>query len=324
MLALDLLRYESIGWAEELLDAAAAADVSQLPRLYTCRQSLRLHRAPRDRRRLRPESGGVGDRPALRRLPTRVEHHVAGPSPTSTPVGSNVASRSGADMAAEPRPGFRRVVRHGANAVATAGGGACRGSHEGSPTKTSPPPAPMATRLGSRSRSPGTGGPSPIPIPTGRWPPTAKGLNTPESTESSCKRPSSPEMPPDSKPATATASDALELFDTAIDTYHRVGNHPGLAITLANLAVFFDRTEQSDIAATIYGSSTRYQSIVAVAGTSRSRGTPPRRARRHPLRPLCRDRGGARFRGRRRLRPPPDPTRPPTERPAGLTTNRAS
>ena len=35
MLGLDLLRYEPIGWAEEILDAAVAADVRQLPRLYT-------------------------------------------------------------------------------------------------------------------------------------------------------------------------------------------------------------------------------------------------------------------------------------------------
>ena len=35
MLGCYLLRYESIGWAEELLDAAVAADVRQLPRLYT-------------------------------------------------------------------------------------------------------------------------------------------------------------------------------------------------------------------------------------------------------------------------------------------------
>ena len=30
-----LLRYESVGWAAEILDAATAADVRRLPRLYT-------------------------------------------------------------------------------------------------------------------------------------------------------------------------------------------------------------------------------------------------------------------------------------------------
>ena len=50
----------------------------------------------------------------------------------------------------------------------------------------------------------------------------------------------------------------LELFDVAIDSYHRAGNHVDLAATLADLAVFFDRDGQPDIAATIYGTSTHY------------------------------------------------------------------
>jgi predicted ATPase len=35
LLGYPLLRYEAVGWAEEILDAATAADVRQLPRLYT-------------------------------------------------------------------------------------------------------------------------------------------------------------------------------------------------------------------------------------------------------------------------------------------------
>ena len=40
--------------------------------------------------------------------------------------------------------------------------------------------------------------------------------------------------------------------------FHRAGNHVDLAAALADLAVFFDRIEQPEIAATIYGASTRY------------------------------------------------------------------
>jgi hypothetical protein len=39
MLGFVLLRYEPIGWAEEILEAAAAADVPQLPRVYTAASS---------------------------------------------------------------------------------------------------------------------------------------------------------------------------------------------------------------------------------------------------------------------------------------------
>jgi hypothetical protein len=54
---------------------------------------------------------------------------------------------------------------------------------------------------------------------------------------------------------------ALALFSTAIDAFHRAGNVAFLAATLASLAVFFDRFERPEIAATIYGASTRQASI---------------------------------------------------------------
>ena len=50
----------------------------------------------------------------------------------------------------------------------------------------------------------------------------------------------------------------MALFDTAIDAYHRAGNTLDLAATLTSLAVFFDREDQFETAATIYGTSTRY------------------------------------------------------------------
>jgi predicted ATPase len=49
----------------------------------------------------------------------------------------------------------------------------------------------------------------------------------------------------------------LELFDTAIDAYQRAGNNADLSSVLAELAVFFDRNGRSETAATIYGTSNR-------------------------------------------------------------------
>ena len=63
---------------------------------------------------------------------------------------------------------------------------------------------------------------------------------------------------PASKPSTANVDQGLALFDTAIDAFHRAGNHVDLAAALAELAVFFDRNAQPETAATIYGTSTRY------------------------------------------------------------------
>jgi tetratricopeptide (TPR) repeat protein len=49
---------------------------------------------------------------------------------------------------------------------------------------------------------------------------------------------------------------ALALFETAIDSFHRAGDHATLATSLAYLAVLFERIERPEVAATIYGTST--------------------------------------------------------------------
>jgi hypothetical protein len=55
--------------------------------------------------------------------------------------------------------------------------------------------------------------------------------------------------------------EALDLYDDAIESFHRAGNVAFLAATLASLAVFFDRFDHPEVAATVYGSSTRQASI---------------------------------------------------------------
>jgi hypothetical protein len=49
---------------------------------------------------------------------------------------------------------------------------------------------------------------------------------------------------------------ALALIDTALDGLHRAGNVSSLAGALSHLAVCFDRIDQPDVAATLYGAST--------------------------------------------------------------------
>lgn len=50
--------------------------------------------------------------------------------------------------------------------------------------------------------------------------------------------------------------DALVLFDTALDSFDRSGNHGDLSTTLAYLTVCFDRIGRPEIAATLCGTST--------------------------------------------------------------------
>jgi hypothetical protein len=48
----------------------------------------------------------------------------------------------------------------------------------------------------------------------------------------------------------------LALFDTALDGLHRAGNPGSVVLGFPNLAVCFDRFDQPDVAATIYGAGT--------------------------------------------------------------------
>ena len=59
---------------------------------------------------------------------------------------------------------------------------------------------------------------------------------------------------------------ALDLFDLAIDGFHRSGDLGNLFPALGSLAVHFDRVEQPDLAARIYGASTHSAHIAAVPG----------------------------------------------------------
>jgi tetratricopeptide (TPR) repeat protein len=60
----------------------------------------------------------------------------------------------------------------------------------------------------------------------------------------------------------------LELFDTAIDACHRGGNIADLSMVLSELAVFFDRAGKHDTAAIVQGSSNRYPTDIYVIGLS--------------------------------------------------------
>jgi hypothetical protein len=53
---------------------------------------------------------------------------------------------------------------------------------------------------------------------------------------------------------------ALALFDAALDIFHAAGNVTSVGASLGLLAVCFDRFDQPDVAATLYGAST-YRAI---------------------------------------------------------------
>src|SRR5262249_44146896 len=58
--------------------------------------------------------------------------------------------------------------------------------------------------------------------------------------------------------------DGLILFDEGLDAAQRGGSHTQVGMAIAHLACVFRDLGRDEIAATIYGSSTRYPSIWAV------------------------------------------------------------
>jgi hypothetical protein len=146
LLAFDLVRLESVGSAEELLAAATAADVRQLPRLYSAASIGSYSGRPEIALGYAHRAGTLGTDP-------RYDGFPPGVSSTSEGVGHLYAGRIDrclelwAGMAADPQPGLRRF---GVWAW-------CCGCHrrqvgttkpDGSPTTTSPPFAPTAARAG--------------------------------------------------------------------------------------------------------------------------------------------------------------------------------
>ena len=214
-------------------------------------------RTPRGRRRVRPQRPlSLAADPRYDPFDAWLERLLGGPSPTSTPVASTT---SGGDRR-EPRcSGLASLA-----SLVWAGMllPPCRRSgraEEARPSlrRRSPSPAPTATPFSSRyafyGLRPGLHRDSPDSCPgraSGRTPPTPETIGS-----SSWKRPS-PEKPPNSKQCTEISTEALVLFETVIDAFYRAGKVATVATSRSpSLAIFFDRFERPEIAATLYGAS---------------------------------------------------------------------
>ena len=86
--------FETLAWAEELLEPATAADVRRLPRLYTARRLRVLRRTGRGRPRERAPGDRAGDRLPLRRVRARVRVVHRGARPACTAATSIATSSS--------------------------------------------------------------------------------------------------------------------------------------------------------------------------------------------------------------------------------------
>ena len=260
MIGLPLQRFEPVGWAEEILEAAASADLKQLPRLYTA-ASLCLFAG-------RPEDGlGYAQRGVSLENDRGYDafdagwtsqfeaggHLYAGRLDQSLDIYNSLASRGGRIrlyglvglLAGLPAAGRSE------DAIAIAEETLTTARSHGSPfliayaflgygrafIQADPVRALNAFREGLAYAHEQR-----ILIVEGYLAQDAAGLEA----------------------VHGEVDKALSLFDTTIDTFHRNGNTAGLNEMLACLALFFERIDRPEIAATLCGACANHPSFHSV------------------------------------------------------------
>ena len=177
MLAIFLGRFESIGWAEELLDAATGAQVRQLPRLYTAAGQCVYTGNPdaavgyaQTAVALEADPRYEAFEPGLSSMAELVAHAYTGRIDYALEICAELAAGRGSPT--------RLVWCYGCGGSRPWGTRRKPGSW---PTRPWLSPASAATRKPSRRRSAGSGGRSPRPTRPGRCTRSGTGSPAPDS-----------------------------------------------------------------------------------------------------------------------------------------------
>jgi predicted ATPase len=260
MFAMSLQRYEPVGWAEDLLDAATTGDVAQLPRLYTaasyCSQIGRPDMGVEyARRAIELERDPKYDRfaPSWTDFVEGTAHLNAGNVDLHAAKGRALVSRSGTERAADwaglawtlPVLGRSEEDRMLADEAVTAA------RQHGNPFGIA-----FALYLYGRAFA---------------------GVDADKAAEAyrealECAHRNhiaffGALLVPDLARLEAEHGDidgGLVLFDEALDAAQRAGSHTQVGLALGHLACVFRLLGRDEVAATIFGSSTRYPSIAIV------------------------------------------------------------
>ncbi len=264
-----LQRHESIGWAVELLDAATRADVPQLPRLYYAAGLCFYLGQPEDTVALRPD-GASPWRPTLATTGSDPLAAQRWRRPvTPTPVGSSKPSRS-----AWRRPPVRGRLTWrvwpscvGCSQRLDATRRPERWPRRPSPKTASPPATPTPTPTWLPWCSPtAMAWPTLEATRSAPWAPFARCWSTAGNAGLSARRGRSRTTWQGSKPATATPTRRWICSISPSTGFHRAGVQGNLGLALGSLAVHFDRVEQPEPAARIYGAGTHSLNITVVPG----------------------------------------------------------
>jgi tetratricopeptide (TPR) repeat protein len=251
MLGQTLQRYEPVGWAEEILEEATAAEVSQLPRLYTA-ASFCMYMGRQEE--------AVGYTEAALALGADGRYDPFDPAWTSYRGGVAylLAGRLDrymqicADLASQPEPAHV-LGRCGlllalplagrdeeARAIAEDTLAAAR-------AYANPWCIGLALDASGRAFAPAD--------PARALRVVREGLAYAQEHRLSMFEGSITLQAASLEALHGDPGRALELFDAALDSFHSAGNVTNVGSTLAHLPVCFDRLDQPDVAATLYGAS---------------------------------------------------------------------
>jgi tetratricopeptide (TPR) repeat protein len=260
MFCQSLQRYEPVGWAEELLAAATTADVAQLPRLYTaasyCSQIGRpdtgLEYARRAVELDRDPKFDPLD-PRWAEILETLAHHNAGNAHMATPILRELAARTG----------LQRVIGLAIQAWALAGSGRREEARL------------LAGDAVTAARQ--HGNPFWISMALAGYGRAFADIDADKAAHAfrealECAHRNhiafhEAIVVPDLARLEVAYGDVdggLVLYDQALDATHRAGSHTQVGLALGHLACALRDLRRDQIAATIFGSSTRYPSIWAV------------------------------------------------------------
>jgi predicted ATPase len=258
MLGLSRQRFEPVGWAEEIVEAATDADVRQLPCLYTAASVCEYMGRPEDAVRyaqiaIALEAAGRYDYfegSNSSRIREAEAHRFAGRNDRRLEIYRSLAAESGPDRAVGlafllyvlPEVGQGDEARAIADEALAA-------------ARTSGSPITIAYTLHGYGRAfaetePERGlGAMRLAIAAAQ----EQGLGFFEALFA--RDLASVEA------AYGDRDEALRLFDIAIETFYRAGNGGSLALTLSYVTMFLDDIGQAVIAATVHGASSRFAAI---------------------------------------------------------------
>jgi hypothetical protein len=258
MLGHTLQRYEPAGWAEELLEAARAAGLSQLPRLYTaasyCIYSGRYEDAveyARSAVALVAEDRFDGFDPAWTSYRAAMAHFLVGRLDRFMEICADLATQPGPAhvlgrcgllfaLPVAGRDDEARAIAEDTLAAARAHGNPfCIAlALDGSGRAFAPADPARAMRV------------------------LRDGLVYAQEHRVQLFEASIALQAASLETLHGDLGQALALFAAALDSFHSASNIAVLGTTFAVLAVSFDRFDRPDVAATLYGASTTNQTII--------------------------------------------------------------